>query len=568
MGIIERKKAAGELVLYHDYRSRSFRDYSDNSNVGTPTDVSFTNSGIQITSDAGAVRAADSASLQLTNGTLVIFGYFRDDTSGKRFISKRDAGSTNWDWYIFNNGVLSLYDGAAGPSLATTIVGTKYHAINLNSGSTPEGFVDGVSVGNYSSGVTITADDAPLDVGNLLGSTGLENNEIRAALIFNAVLTASEHAELFAELESMTWPSKADSRKKQIFPWPSQLVDADMENSGVSDWGAGNSAILTKEASTRARDSGTQVLRVTKGALNNPYAFQDLTTGNIYKIRGWARGDGSKNPWLLGNSGATVLWTGTSSTEWQYFDVTLNCTAVSLRLTTQTVAAGYSEWDDIQVLGPETPLSANTWRTDWGVKESVANVTAGYLENSPFQVISGTWKISADTIRGVEAKVIECVAAGALYIPTSTMRMTPTQAAYGTNDYWLYIAADGAQRYIYEIDDKTLANKTGYSMIVTAAGIFGLQEWVANNPSNLFYTAVGTFVDETWTRVRQTRSSAGVFTFYLDSILATADFGTNPITDTTSTTVDYLVFQLSAGDKVAYADIKGDHSIVKCLDVV
>lgn len=133
------------------------------------------------------------------------------------------------------------------------------------------------------------------------------------------------------------------------------LVDWRMELSGVSSWTAGNSATLTKQTGNPAGfASGIQVLRVAYNGTADPSAYQSvLSIGQDYRVRGWARGDGTANPEVY--DGATQLWAGTSSTTWQQFDETFTATAALCHLTAIASAAGYCEFDNVvlEELGPD-----------------------------------------------------------------------------------------------------------------------------------------------------------------------------------------------------------------------
>lgn len=133
------------------------------------------------------------------------------------------------------------------------------------------------------------------------------------------------------------------------------LADWRMEESGVASWTAGNSATLTKQPG--APDGhGLQVLRVAFNGVANPNANQPSTayTGVKYRITAKARGDGTAIPRIL--FGAGVVWTGTSSSAWQSvsFEVVSAATG-AIALESQIGAAGYTEWDNVQVeiLGPD-----------------------------------------------------------------------------------------------------------------------------------------------------------------------------------------------------------------------
>ena len=130
------------------------------------------------------------------------------------------------------------------------------------------------------------------------------------------------------------------------------LVDGDMEAAGVGAWHPINSTV-TKEAGTRTGGHGTQVLRVAYLAAGSTYAYQSiLTIGKTYRVAGWARGDGTFKPLIY--DGAGHVWTGTTSTDWQYFDVLRTAGHAWLGFWTDANAAGYVEFDDISVQLVET----------------------------------------------------------------------------------------------------------------------------------------------------------------------------------------------------------------------
>lgn len=75
-------------------------------------------------------------------------------------------------------------------------------------------------------------------------------------------------------------------------------------------------------------------------------------------------------------------------------------------------------------------------KTGWGAKISIANEsTAGnFVGNgsSPFEILSGTWKTSVQSVDGELHKVVECVAAGTVWLDRRFMNVTNTEAAYGS----------------------------------------------------------------------------------------------------------------------------------------
>jgi hypothetical protein len=219
--------------------------------------------------------------------------------------------------------------------------------------------------------------------------------------------------------------------------------------------------------------------------------------------------------------------------------------------------------------------SAVNFKTDYGVVESVAAESApGELSNSPFRKESGTWKISTDTIGGDTCKVIECVTAGVLQVPTAYFFGDDTQAAYGSWDFWVYRKGISNNTRIAfssnQASDPSDSSFNGYLSLSSSAGRVILQKVTNGVGSSFIFTDVDFQAIETWYRHKITRNSGGEFYYYFDNELldVSGGGGTNPATDTTYTTSKYIVLDLDAGDKIAYAAPNGDCSIVKYQGVV
>ncbi len=135
------------------------------------------------------------------------------------------------------------------------------------------------------------------------------------------------------------------------------LTDGDMEASGVGDWIAGSSAILTKETTDPV--NGVQNLRIAYNGVANYFAYQSgiVTTNKTYRIRGWGRGDGTFVPSIQDPSGGgavTPLWTGTSSNSWQEFDFTYVSQGALLYFRSLAANGGYIEFDELSVKEVQT----------------------------------------------------------------------------------------------------------------------------------------------------------------------------------------------------------------------
>ena len=140
----------------------------------------------------------------------------------------------------------------------------------------------------------------------------------------------------------------------------STLADGNMEASGVSSWTVDGSATLTKE--TSGPHSGTQWLKI-YGVGNVTHitgAYQEaITSNNGYRITGWAKSDGSLVPkiYMSRISGIDYhIWSGTTSTNWQYFDVYFSRNSGYINFGFNQTTTGYVGFDDITI----TP--ANVYR--------------------------------------------------------------------------------------------------------------------------------------------------------------------------------------------------------------
>ena len=280
---------------------------------------------------------------------------------------------------------------------------------------------------------------------------------------------------------------------------PEKLVDGDMEAVGVGDWTAVNGTV-TKSVDNP--HSGTQAVRIT-GTAGSPFVYPAATTtivGGRYRVTGWARGDGVSVPIVWD---AVEQWTGTASTDWQYFNVTYTATVTKPRF--YVGGAGIAHWTEFD---------------DVSVKEIDAN-----------------------------EKVIECTTGGLLY--------TESQQSYGIWEFSLYKATTGTFPIISFITNQlsafNAAGSNGYLFALNIAeqlecgkftnGVYGAKAISA--PSYITWA--------TWYTIRITRSLANVFSMYIKGgvfknwTLAVAP--SNPFTEPTHTSSKFFVVDIDAGDK-------------------
>lgn len=138
----------------------------------------------------------------------------------------------------------------------------------------------------------------------------------------------------------------------QPYPLVNKLTDGDMEAAGTGAWYSVR-ATLTKE--TANPKTGTKCLRATYNGSTTPGGtYQSvLGLGTRFMVTGWARGDGTTYPVVGLGSYVAPAWTGTTSTEWQRFNVVADNVSGSgnFLLYGYLVSAGhYVEFDDVQVI--------------------------------------------------------------------------------------------------------------------------------------------------------------------------------------------------------------------------
>jgi hypothetical protein len=123
------------------------------------------------------------------------------------------------------------------------------------------------------------------------------------------------------------------------------LEDGDMELPGVARWDAQNDAVLTKQSDPV---DGSRCLRIAYDGTTNPFARQlhQCEPGERYRITGFGRSDGVTTP-RVSNIGS-ASFNLTTSTDWQYFDVSYTASAVrGPFLYALASTDGYVEFDKI-----------------------------------------------------------------------------------------------------------------------------------------------------------------------------------------------------------------------------
>jgi len=209
-GILQELKTEGVLALYHDYRSGRRVDYSGNGNNGTATAVGFTKQGAGFLGTTARILVTSSPTLQSVTGTLVGCYTVSNNTAPTRIINKRGV-TTQIDYFQASTTQLALFDGTNVPLLTVPRTNGKVcNSVSWTSGGTPVGYQNGVLVGNYSLTLTPVLNNTDVTIGNQnIGIANVLSTQIvHYALIINRVLTATEHARLYGQLENTRWNTK------------------------------------------------------------------------------------------------------------------------------------------------------------------------------------------------------------------------------------------------------------------------------------------------------------------------------------------------------------------------
>jgi hypothetical protein len=221
--LIKRLTASGELVLYHDYRSRSLRDWSGQGNDGVGVNTPKWGGGNIRLDDWSeqSVKVANTASLNQANLTMLVLaqkwrpalvGAQNGDTAV--IASRYTSGAIDFYWTYYGASVHYIYAASGVQAVTQTNPGNaRLVAFNLISNGIGSLYTDGVFVGSLA--LPSTAFNSygtnDLHIGgfkNAVVPRAMSRVGIQAFLYISRNLTATEHAQIYGELINMNWESK------------------------------------------------------------------------------------------------------------------------------------------------------------------------------------------------------------------------------------------------------------------------------------------------------------------------------------------------------------------------
>jgi len=210
---IEQLKREGSVALWHDYRLGHANDLSGNGNDGTPSGTYWWDrNGFNNNYDGdGRINVAHSASIDLSDLSIIAFigpKRVKQYNALYALCNKVDTGATPAYGIIVRDSLdlfsLSYQASASNWSGTRSLSGFSCCGFTIKNGnSNSPAYLDGIIFDSVLGGVPniVTGGGGDLAIGN--GRTGISagfGRTISAFLIFNKLLTATEHAQVYGQL--------------------------------------------------------------------------------------------------------------------------------------------------------------------------------------------------------------------------------------------------------------------------------------------------------------------------------------------------------------------------------
>jgi len=226
MQTLERLKSEGKVALDIDIRKNSLLDQSGNGNHAVGEGGTYVNTRLGRGYLAGCnntnkLIVSDSASLRATDVTVFIFGEFEQQNIFSRIISKRDAGGTQYEIRI-SSASISVYDGSTTSTAEVSIIGKNLIAVKIPTSGIPQLYLDGIYIMDFDSSVSITENDADLNLSNYYASDYSFNNPVTKYTIANeSSLTDQQIHDIYFEYMNSRGVLEKP-RRNFVYPTPEE----------------------------------------------------------------------------------------------------------------------------------------------------------------------------------------------------------------------------------------------------------------------------------------------------------------------------------------------------------
>lgn len=211
------------VVLDHRYYRGTFKDFSGYSNDGLLTSVYFRKAGNAqiLTKDvaAGRVGVIDDVSTQITHGTIIVFGKFRNvqKTGAVDYMVTKGTGAGMSYYFTLQETGSTKYIIFTGSKLALDVRMASFLAVTFNTGFAPKFYMDGTYQGDGDIAATVTALPRSIYILNNHVASNNSQAEIFWTLIDNKILSAAEINDFWVRRKEIL-TAKKTFKKKPIYP--------------------------------------------------------------------------------------------------------------------------------------------------------------------------------------------------------------------------------------------------------------------------------------------------------------------------------------------------------------
>lgn len=595
------------IVLLHDYTKGTLRDYGPStSNDGTFTaparwSKSGNKFGVQLRS-SGSIDVAHNTTLcptvAMTALLYMVDGFDLSKTGANQALLDKKFTS-EWGFVVVGTTLRFYFSAVYSGFTFSAYNGCKTVIATLLSGGFPLFYTDGVYRGLGTDTLTMSQSTNALKIGS--NASGHWNgNIINVAAIWNGVALSTTEV-----LQAHNWCLKRSSPLSKKSYWTG--TDRGSFSSGrelgcVGSWDCRDLLSGTVvDSSSNAKD-GTAVgyVETISTVLGKACRFGSsyLDIGDttqtcksfelIFKPNGNEKLidlDGgthvievsSGNLTATGFSSPTIYLDGSAASasvvasKWYHAVITTSTgfavSDLDIGRQSTNYFSGLIKSFSIYTDTKDTSFVSNRYKmfakqptyqddcSDYLVSVAVEGGSLGQqLSNSPWKFgdTTGRYSIIKDTIDGKKAKSIQCNTAGLLY-------QELTQA-YGTWEFSFRKSATGVIYFCFIADTiggPEATGQDGYSIAFAGNESVYAFKSVNGVAPTLFYNGANYYSDSTWYRVCITRSSSGLFSFYIKGgsftswTLIAVTNGNNPVSDTTTTTSKYVVFDIDANDRIS-----------------